>query len=188
MSLETIVIAAMRKAAREMVPVMVTEGVVKSVNKTDKTCDVTREGLPDLLAVRLNAITQPGDDVVTIYPAVDSKVLCALVENQTTEAYLLTATDIEQVTGEIKGMKVSWTKDEIKINNGTNGGLTVTPELKTQLSKLTKRVDKIIEVISSQITACSLQPNPSWPATAQGLFASLLKEDFKDIENPKVKH
>lgn len=188
MSLEKLIADAMESAAKRIIPVVITEGIVSSVNREDGTCNVTRDGLPELLNVRLNAVTEPGKDVLTIYPQKGSKVLCALVWNQHTEAVLLSSTDIEEVAGEIKGMKLSWTKDGIVINDGGNGGLTITPELKKQLDKNTARIDKIISILRNQVVSCTLQPNPSWPGIINPLLDVLQKEDYSGIENKKVKH
>lgn len=188
MSLEKTIADAMESAAKRIIPVLITEGLVKSVDRAKGTCNVEREGLPDLLNVRLNSITEPGQDVITIYPSVGSDVLCALVNNQPTDSVVISANDIEELAGEIKGMKLSWTKDGIVINGGDNGGMTITPELKKQLDKNTRRIDKIIEVLQGQIASCSLQPNPGWPAIITPVLSSLQKEDYSQIEDTKVKH
>jgi len=80
--------------------------------------------------------------------------------------------------------------ESIIIDGGDNGGLTITPELKTQLDKLTARVDGIINAINSQ----TVIPVPQDGGTA---LLSLLrleiakitdKEKFDKIENTKIKH
>lgn len=188
MSLEKVIVDAIEAAAKRIIPVLITEGIVKSVDRQKGTCNVEREGLPELFNVRLNSITEPGSDVITIYPAEGSRVLCALVSNQQTDAVVISANDIEELAGEIKGMKLSWTKNGILINDGKNGGLTITPELKKQLDKNTKRLDKVIEILKAQITSCSLQPNPAWSGIITPILEALSKEDYSDIENEKVKH
>lgn len=75
----------------------------------------------------------------------------------------------------------------VKFNGGGNGGLINTPKLKTQLDKLSDRVDNIESIISNSIPSCSLQPNPSWVTIVQPLFGKP-KEDFNSLENPKIKH
>lgn len=188
MSLEKIIADAMESAAKRIIPVLITEGLVTSVDRTKGTCNVEREGLPELLNVRLNSITEPGHDLITIYPSVGSDVLCALVNNQPTDAVVISANDIEELAAEIGGIKLSWTKDGIKINDGSNGGMTITPELKKQLDKNTARIDKIIEILKSAISGCALHPNPSWSTIITPLLASMQKEDYSNIEDKKVTH
>lgn len=188
MSLEKAITDAIERGARKAIPMLITEGVVLDVDRVKATCTVSREGLPDLFNVRLNSVTSPGDDVVTIFPNKGSKVLCALIDNKATEALVISANDIEEVAGEIKGITLSWTKDGIVINGGELGGMCITPELVQQLKKNTARIDKIMEVLRGTITSSSLQPNPGWPAIITPLLAGLQTEDYSGIENKKVKH
>lgn len=188
MSLEKVIAEAMEVAARRIIPVLITEGMVTSVDRGKATCSVDREGLPELLNVRLGAITEPGKDVITIYPSVGSVVLCALVGNQPTDSVVLFANNIEELAGEIKGIKLSWSKNGIVINDGNNGGLAITPELKNQLDKNTRRVDKIIDILRAQVTSCSLHPNPAWSSLITPVLDALQKEDYSAIEDKKVTH
>lgn len=188
MSLEKIIAAAIEKAAKRTIPVLITEGTVTSVDRAKLTCNVTRESLPELLSVRLNSISDPGKNVITIFPKKGSTVLCALVGNQQTDCVVISANEIEELAGEISGMKLSWTKDGIIINEGNNGGLTITPELRKQLDRNSARIDKVIEILKTSITSVSLQPNPAWVGIITPQLEALPKENYSDIENKKVKH
>jgi hypothetical protein len=188
MSLEKTIAAAIEKAAKRTIPVLITEGIVSVVDRAKRTCNVTREGLPELLNVRLNSISEPGKNVITIYPKKGSAVLCALVENQQTDCVVISANKIEELAGEISGLKLSWTRDGIIINDGNNGGLTITPELRKQLDRNSARIDNVIEILKTSITSVSLQPNPAWVGIVTPLLEALQKEDYSGIENKKVKH
>ena len=188
MSLEKAIADTIERAVRMATPGMITEGVVTAVDREASTCTVGRDGLPNLLGVRLNSVTSPGDDVFTIYPANGSKVLCAIIDNKVTEAIVISANDIQEVSGNIKGLKLSWTKDGIVMNGGGLGGMCITPELVKQLKLNTARIDSIIDILKNTITACSLQPNPGWQAIITPLLAGLQKEDYSGVENNKVKH
>lgn len=78
----------------------------------------------------------------------------------------------------------------VEINGGTNGGLAIVPELKTQLEKLSKRVDGLINAINSP----SVIATPQDGGTALlGLLRSEVakindKETFDKIENTSIKH
>ncbi|MEI8086996.1 MAG: hypothetical protein WCG93_12350 [Paludibacter sp.] len=109
-----------------------------------------------------------------IKPVVETDCLIAILEGQESVAWLLHASEA----------------DEMVFNGGENGGLTNTKELKTQLDKLTKRVDGIINGINSP----TIVPVPSDGGVA---LLSLLrtqiakivtKEDFGDIEDLKITH
>lgn len=73
-------------------------------------------------------------------------------------------------------------------NDGDNGGLTITPELKDQLDKLTKRVDDIIDAIKNGVPV--VHDGGAALLASQTVLLDLIvdKEDFSNIENPIVKH
>jgi hypothetical protein len=163
---------AVEGIVKRNIPLFLTEGKVTSVDKVNNTCDVDRGDLPELLAVRLNSVLEAGENVVTIYPQKDSKVLCILVENSLTDAYVLDANNIE----------------EIVINGGKNGGFTITPELVKQLDKLTARVDGIIDALKQGQTTAQ-DGGAVYKASVIALLEQInQKEDFSNIENEKVKH
>jgi len=166
----------------------VTEGIVVAVNRDTKTCDVERENKPKLFEVRLNAFLESGDNVITIYPKIDSKVLCAIIENDVSDAYVLDCTDIEEISGQIGDVKVKMTADGIVFNEGKIGGMVKANELKTQLDKLTKRVDGIIRAIENGITV----PQDGGTSLQKTIVVALKlltdKEEFGQLENDKIKH
>ncbi|MBI9063285.1 MAG: hypothetical protein JEZ14_14990 [Marinilabiliaceae bacterium] len=172
MSLTSVMQEAIEKAASAIIPVLVTEGTVIKVDKTAGTCDIERDGLPELFKVRLNAVTTPGDQVMTIYPKKGSKCLVVLVENNPTDGYLLSATDI----------------DEIIINGGKNGGLTITPTLVSNLDKLTARVDGIMDALQNAVVGSADGGATFKTNIIAALELITEKEDFSGIENSKVKH
>lgn len=188
MSLESVILQAMRKAAVAVVPVMLTEGTVTSVDKAKRICDVSRELLPELFDVRLNTVLEAGNDLLTTYPKKGSKVLCILVDNQPTDAFVLSATDIEEVSGQIGEMKFTWTKDGFLFNDGELGGLTITPELKKQLDFNTARVDKIISAIQNGIVAAGDGGASLKSSMIATLSAIVSKEDYSKIEDKNIKH
>jgi len=165
---------------------VISEGVVTSVDRDTRTCEVEREGAPQLYDVRLNAFLESGNDVITVYPKKGSKVLCTTIEGDQADAYILDCTDIEEISGQIGDVKIKMTTDGIVFNEGKIGGMVKANELKTQLDKLTKRVDDLINALKS-----------TTPDSAGGTFKASLtpllsliinKEDFSKIENDKVKH
>ena len=110
----------------------------------------------------------------SVKPKLKTDCLIAIVENDEATAFLLYANEADLQ---------EW-------NGGINGGLTNTPELKSQLEKLSARVDGVIDAIKS----------PSVVATPQDGGAALLallrteiakiteKESFDDIEDLLITH
>lgn len=188
MKLEEVIASAIRKAVVAAIPVVVTEGTVSSVDHERRTCNVEREHKAELFDVRLNAFLDSGSNVVTIYPKVKSKVLCILIENDKTDAFILSATDIEEVSGEIDGVKVTWTKEGIVFNDGQLGGMVKPAVLKAELDKLTARVDGIINAIKSGVPVAQDGGLALQQTVVAALNTLTDKEDFSAIENEKVKH
>lgn len=142
---------------------------VKEVNKEEKT--FTGKSLseePDYEDIRC------GMGSIVVYPARGCMALIVHVENRDTDSYLLDCEEIE----------------EIIINDGKNGGLANTPELSTQLGKLTARVDGIINAINNGVPASGAADGGAGLQTSiKTLLVQITdKEDFSGIEDETVKH
>lgn len=115
-----------------------------------------------------------GLGTVAVKPVIGTDCLIAIVENDDATAFMLYANEAELIA----------------YNGGENGGLTNTPELKTQLEKLTARVDGIIDAIKDPTVIPTAQDggNALW-ALFKGLIAQITeKENFDNIENEKIRH
>lgn len=105
-------------------------------------------------------------------PVEGTDCLIAIVEGRDAIAFLLHANEVE----------------EIVFDGGKNGGLVKVKELQEQLNKITARIDGVIKAITNA--------KPVVDNSGAGLLASMVvglktiveKEDFKDIENEKIKH
>ena len=189
MSIEKELAKALRLMSRKAVPIVVSEGIVTAVDKVARTCDVDRPDQPDLPAVRLNAMLQPGDDIITVFPKKGSKVLCILVENQPADAYLLSATDIEEISVKIGSMTVLVNKDNIILNGGNLGGMVKARELKTQVDKNSAILDAIMQVLSGSPVMEPGNGSPSALQTAlKGAVSGKQTADLSNIENANIKH
>ena len=185
---ETLFEQTVRAILENVVPVQVTEGTVTVVDKKERTCTVERDDLPTLFDVRLNAILNPGDSQVTIFPKSGSRVLCALVEGQPTDAFVLTATDVEEVSGKVGEVSLQWNAEGVTLNGGKLGGLVKAKELTAQLSKLTARVDGIISALNGGVTQAQDGGAALISSIKVALAALKDREDFSSLENEKVKH
>ena len=125
-------------------------------------------GDPNLLGVRLTAGASNTPFLVT--PVIGSAVIASFLSRNT--AFISLYSEIESV--EIRG--------------GDLGGLVKVEELKSELAKLTARVDGIISAINNGVPV----PTDGGTALQTTIKAALAlivnKEDFTNIENENVKH
>ena len=151
---------------------------VKSIN--GRSCDVTPvDGGSDILDVSLEAdITDEDSKGFFIVPKVGSLVVVTFTTP--TDAFISAYTQIDTVVAK---------QGEWVFNDGSNGGLTITPELKTQLDKNNELLQALIDIISgSPITEAG---NGAPSALQIALSAAITGKslgDFDNIENELVKH
>ncbi|GAG76973.1 unnamed protein product, partial [marine sediment metagenome] len=137
------------------------------------------DGGSDILDVYLEAdqgsATSKGFFVV---PAVGSLVIATFTSKE--EAFISAWTEIDKVVSK----QTEWI-----FNNGANGGLTITPELKTQLDTTNELLQALIDIISG---APINEPGNGAPSALQiALSAAITGMDLGDysaIENELVKH
>lgn len=198
-------------------PMQVFIGQVESVDIETQTCTVVREGAPKLFEVRLNATIAEYTDRLVLKPKLNSSVLLAIIENDVNEAFLLACSEIEEISlnieeqsllinkegfvfngdtflvntdglllkKESQSLKIN--KDGFVFNEGNLGGLIKIEELKTQLDKLTARVDAIFDGFSALPIDAGGTGSPLLSA-ALTKIKSPSPEDFSNIEDEKVKH
>lgn len=156
---------------------------------TDTTCTVIREGSAPLYGVRLNAIDDNLKSYATVYPADKSNVLVAIIENTQMEAVVISCSEVERVMIKIGEQMLLMDKDGVVFNDGTNGGLTNTPELKKQLDKLTARVDGIISALENATGVTAGDGGKTLQGQiVLGLNMITQKENFNEIEDKLVTH
>jgi hypothetical protein len=140
----------------------------KSVDWDAKTMEA--EGMSDELAYYDVSL---GFGSCNTKPVVETDCIIGILEGQESVAWLIYASETELV----------------EFNGGENGGLTNTPELKTQLDKLTKRVDDVISAINGAPTATPSDGGAAAQTYTKTKLALIVdKEDFGDIEDSKITH
>ncbi|NDW10446.1 hypothetical protein [Dysgonomonas sp. 520] len=128
----------------------------------------------------------------TQYPEVRKRA--ALIEGIENSGILITPTNESTVIvnriGESDELYIAMYSDveSIVFDGGKNGGLTITPELKTQLDKLTARVDGIISAIKNGKPGVQDGGTALQQTIVSGLNTITDKENFSNIENDKIKH
>ena len=149
--------------------------VVLSVDIPNRKCSCTAiDGHTEyeLPTVKLMASV---DDGVLIEPEIGSTIKVIFSQN------------IEPFAVQFSGIKNIWilASEKIIFNDGGFGGLTKTKELKTQLDKLTKRVDGIISALNNHIATV---PADMGSALIAQLATIIDKENFGNIENLDIIH
>ena len=140
----------------------------KSVDWDAKTMEA--EGMSDELAYYDVAL---GFGSCDVKPVLETDCIIGILEGQESVAWLIYASETELV----------------EFNGGENGGLTNTPELKTQLEKLTKRVDAIISAINGAPVATPADGGAAAQTYTKSKLALIVdKEDFGKIEDKNITH
>jgi hypothetical protein len=157
-------------------PATIKEG---TVDKAKHTCTVEDFEGNEHSNVRLKA-TIDSDKGFVLYPKDNSVVMVGRMKKDDSDLYVA-------LFGEIESIEIDATAT-IVFNQGENGGLTITPELKKQLEKLTARVDGIIDAIKNGKVATDQSGAALLTSFIAGVTSIVDKEDFSAIENEKIKH
>ena len=146
---------------------LIYEGEVKSVSGSTCTVDI---GGVELADVRLTAL--PGETDILITPKVGSHVVLADLEGGTLRNLCVVQ------YGEV---------EQIQLNGGQHP-ICNTDTLKTELQKMSKRIDAIIEALKYSATAAQDGGLTYKRQIATALDAIAQTEDFSDIEDTKITH
>lgn len=125
-------------------------------------------GDPNLLAVRLIAGASATPLLIT--PVIGSAVIATFLSSNT--AFISLYSEVESV--EIRG--------------GDLGGLIKIEDLKSELAKLTARVDDIISAINGGVPVAADGGAALQTSIKAALALIINKENFTNMENEKVKH
>lgn len=146
----------------------VVSGTVKEVRADE--LDVSREEMADLVGVRFHSVID--DELKSkfkIVPKVGSEVLCAIIENDETEAYLLSCSEIELVQVLIDDLTFELKKEGVRIENKGENLKSVLNEFQDGFGELCAEVQKIvvsigvtpdvpaIEIIKNKVIATNKQ-------------------------------
>ena len=166
-------------------------GVVKKVSEQRLVCEVEPFEGATVLDVRLVAdIQNPG---MICIPKIDS-VVGVVMENENA-GFIALHSQIAQIkVNLLKGFEGSLKKDlkldvegEIKLNDGSNGGLVKITELKNELAKVNQAIQKILNLFSNW-TPSSNDGGAALKTLATSTLTGVQFPDYKNIENPKIKH
>lgn len=172
---------ALRSHSRTADQVFVAD--VVSVNQDEDTIDIDIDGL-EVGPVRLRSIIDSQGNRVVVYPVVGSMVLIGRI-GTSDEMYVQAVGIIDKIMIRIGDMSFEATGDGFKYNDATH--TTANADiLKTQLNKLSKRVDDILNALKSASPDSS---TGTWKASLTPLLNAITdKENFGQIEDTKIKH
>jgi hypothetical protein len=145
------------------------------------------DGSEAIEGVLLNVITNDENGIVLL-PQDNSNVIIGSIDGPG-EWSLLKASDLVKVSVILGSSKVTVTDGLIQFNDGSNGGLTITPELKTQLDKTNTLLNHLITVING---APVDEPGSGAPSALQAALKAVIASDtlgdYSSIEDTTVKH
>lgn len=174
---------ALGKRKTHTIPVQVI-----SVDKAKGTCKVSDGEIEDI--VRLGSVIKDTDQRFYLFPAVGSQILIAPIEEDENRYHVVAISEVESLSLNIDKTTLKVDLNGIEINGSNFGGIVKAPELKTQLDKMTARIDGIINAINNGIPAAGASDGGSGlHASIKGSLASIVdNEGFGEIENETVKH
>lgn len=158
-------------------------GDVTSVDYDNDTVDVEINGL-EMGSCRLRGIINSDGNKVVVYPSVGSTVLLGRIEDSN-ELYVQAVSEVDKVLVRLGDMKLEATDQGFVFNEGkhTTANADI---LKSELNKLSKRLDDVINALNSASPDSS---TGTFKASLTGLLAKITgKESFDKIEDSKIKH
>lgn len=175
----------LHRQTKRSIPTQVFWGVIKSVNWENKTCVV--EGIKDDLP--FYEVSCGLEDRI-FKPAIGSKCLIGSIGNVETDLYLIDVEAFEMCYLKVGKTTFKIDLNEIEINGAHYSGLVKAPELKTQLEKMSARVDGILNALNAAVPATG-SPD-SGAVLINNIKAGIAglndRENFNNIENKTVKH
>jgi len=157
-------------------------GQVKSFDSNQWTITVELNQGATVEDVTIRSVVNNEDTGIFIEPKVGSYVLCALTDGKLENLKVLLFSEIEN----LKLMP----KTEIQLHGDQFEGLVKAPELKTQLDKMTQRIDKLYQAINAGTPATGAPDSGAALASSMKAVIAIPPptEDFSNIKNDNVKH
>lgn len=120
-------------------------------------------------------------------PAKNSLVLIGSINNNDASMQLIHASKIEEwELQDIQGFKISLKDGKLTLNGESLGGLVDAKEVKSQVEKNSKLLEKIQSVFSNWTPVA--QDGGSALKVASSQFLGMETADMSNIENPKILH
>lgn len=148
---------------------------------------VTMTGGKEKMSVPLTC-TSINFGYLKVTPTLDSIAIVTLANGADNAPFFIAFSEVDEITLTIGESTVRINTDVWVFNGGTLGGLTKTQELKTQLDKVTARIDGIIDAINNGVPSPGAADGGAALQTSIKAALALLVnvEDFSNIENEKI--
>jgi hypothetical protein len=166
------------RMVKRSVPNQVVLAKVENVDAEGYACEVSIEGRPNRLKVRIRSVIDGSQEGVLILPKVGSFVLVGLINNNPNSNYIVSFSEVDDI----------WLQSPtIKLNGDANGGLV-------QIEYLLERLNSLEDILADLILKYDAHTHPvPKPAGPTGLPAVLSaqapgKTVRADLENDKVTH
>lgn len=120
-------------------------------------------------------------------PAIGSKALIGTINNMGAASYLIHCEEVEELEiQDIEGFKIALKDGRLTLNGNNLGGLVDAKELKSQVEKNSKLLQKIQSVFSnwSPVT----QDGGAALKGVSAQFLGMETADLSKVENPKIQH
>jgi hypothetical protein len=160
-------------------------GDVESVDIPNRTCSITV--LSDGVEVQKDniALMAINDDGLLLIPAIGSQV--RVLDSPNDDPCVIQYSKLDKLQLHVGTSTFDVTTDLSQFNGGTNGGLTITPELKKQLDKTNEIVNAIVNALKNW-TVVPSDGGAALKAFFTPLVAGKTVGDYSNIEDTKVKH
>jgi hypothetical protein len=155
---------------------------VVEVDKDTATCTVQPAFGPEKYDVRLTATQLSYSSRFVIYPKLDSTVICSVLHNEPTEAYVSQFSEIEEVEVAYNGYELLIGKDGIAMNSGIFGGLVKVQALTEKINRLEQRLN------THQHTYVSASGAPAVTTPDPASNTPLVPTNRHELENEDVLH
>jgi len=167
---------------KEMIPVQTFWVVCKSVDWENKT--MTAIGQTDDLEYEEVSL---GNGSIFRKPVVDTICLLGITENNGAIVFLIDADEVEEyLIVEKTGFKVCLNASGLTLNGENLGGIVKADELKAQVDKNTKILERIQQAFQNWTPVA--QDGGAALKGQAGLFVNLERADLSNIKNDTIKH
>jgi len=176
------IVKAIRTITKSMIKPDVVLGEVLSFDSSNWTVKIKLNQGATVDDVTIRSVLNDGESGVFIEPKVGSYVLCSLTDGKLENLKVLLFSEIENI--ELMPAK------KMKLRGDDFGGLIKIEEIKTQLSKMTARIDLLYNAINAGTPATGAPDSGAALATSMKAVIAAVppKEDFSNMENKNVEH
>lgn len=158
---------------------------VLSVDEGARTCTVTTTSGRDTIEIENVRLMSTIDDGVLLVPTVGSTVLVSY--STYNQPFVSLFSSLDKVLFIVGDSSVEVTSGEIKMNDGSDGGLVKVIELTEKLNNLENKLNDLITLYNAHVhtSASAGSPTSTTPSIVAGTLTPTVRTE---IENQLVNH